>query len=94
MVLACYFVHSLAGFSCSFGFPLRRQLLVCPSYRLNPRFKPVSFLPGLLCRLCRLYPLPIGSFRSLWINASTGFATIRSAFRNCPIFVRSPQPFH
>jgi len=54
----------------------------------------VAFFTGLLCRLCRLLPLPFRSFHSLRITASTGFATVRSTFRNCPIFVRSPQPFH
>jgi hypothetical protein len=93
-VLACHFAHSLAGLPARSAFWLRRQPLVCPSYRLHPRLKPVAFFTGLLCRLCRPLPLPFRSFHSLRIKASTGFATIRSAFRSRPIFVRSPQPFH
>jgi len=93
-VLACYFAHSLAGLPARSAFWLRHQRLVCPSFRLHPRLKPVALFTGLLCRLCRPSPLPSRSFRSLGIKASTGFATVRSAFRNRPIFVRSPQPFH
>jgi hypothetical protein len=92
-VPACHFAHSLASLSARSAFRLRRQPLVCPSFRLHPRLKPVAFFTGLLCRLRRLPPLPFRSFRSLRIKASTGFATVRSTFRNCPIFVRSPQPF-
>jgi len=93
-VPACHFAHSLAGRPARSALWLRRRLLVGPSFRLHPRLKPVAFLTGLLCRLCRLLPLPFRSFRSLRIKASTGFATVRSTFRNRPIFVRSPQPFH
>jgi len=93
-VPACHFAHSLASLPARSAFRLRRQPLVCPSFRLHPRLKPVAFFTGLLCRLRRLPPLPFRSFRSLRIKASTGFATVRSAFRNCPISVRSPQPFH
>jgi hypothetical protein len=94
MVPACYFAHSLADLPARSAVRLRRQSLVCPSSRPHPRFKPVAFVLGLLCRLCRQLPLPFRSFRSLRIEASTGIATVRSAFRNRPIFVRSPQPFH
>jgi len=90
----CYFAHSLASLPARSAFRLRRQQLVCPSFRLHPRLKPVAFFTGPLCRLCRLPRLPFRSVRSLGINASTGFATVRSTFRNRPIFVRSPQPFH
>ena len=92
-VLACYFAHLPAGLPARSAFQLRRQSLVSPSFRLHPRLKPVAFFTGLLCRLCRLPSLPFRSFRSLGINASTSFATVRFTFRNCPIFVRSPQPF-
>jgi len=93
-VLACYFAHLPADLPTRSALRLRRQSLVCPSVRLHPRLKPVAFPIGLLCRLCRLPLLPFRSFRSLGINAPTSFATVRSAFRNRPIFVRSPQPFH
>jgi len=92
-VLTCYFAHLPAGLPTRSAFRLRRQPLVCPNVRLHPRLKPVAISTGLLCWLCRLPPLPVRSFRSLRINAPAGFATVRSAFRNCPIFVRSPQPF-
>jgi len=92
--LACYFAHLPAGLPTRSAFRLRRQLLVRPSVRLHPRLKPVAFFTGLLCRLCRQLSLTFGSFRSLGINATASFATVRSTFRNRPIFVRSPQPFH
>jgi hypothetical protein len=94
MVLTCYFAHSLAVRPARSAFWLPRQALVGPSFRRHPRLKPVAFCTGPLCQLCRQVPLPFRSFRSLRIKALLGFATVRSAFRNCPIFVRSPQPFH
>jgi hypothetical protein len=94
MVLTCYFAHLLASLPARSAFRLRCQPLVRPSFRPHPRLKPVAFFTGLLCRLCCHPPLPVRNFRSLRINASAGFATVRSVFRNCPIFVRSPQPFN
>jgi len=94
MVLACNFAHWLAVRPARSAFWLPRQRLVGPSSRRHPRLKPVAFSTGPLCQLCRQVPLPFRSFRSLRINALPGFATVRSAFRNCPIFVRSPQPFY
>jgi len=64
-----------------------------PQPRLLPRFKPVAFLPLHFagCAAC-FAPLWECSFPPDQRLAS--FATFRSAFRNCPIFDRSPQPFH
>jgi len=93
LVPAVYFAHSLAVRPARSAFWLPRQGLVSPSFRRHPRLKPVAFCTGPLCQLCHQVPLPFRSFRSLRIKALHGLATVRSAFRNCPIFVRSPQPF-
>jgi len=64
-----------------------------------PRFRPASTLQtrhGFAAGPCRLrfqLPLPLGIVTSLRIGASAGCATCQPAFRDCPISVRSPQPF-
>jgi hypothetical protein len=89
-ILACYFAHSLAGLPARSALWLRRQPLVCPSFRLHPRLKPVAFFTGLLCRLCRLLPLPFRSFRSLGINASAGFTFRCSDHRDRGVLKSAP----
>jgi hypothetical protein len=80
--------------SCPFGFSAPLPVAGSPQLPAASTLQARCIRTGLLCRLCRLPRLPFRSFRSLRIKASTGFATVRSAFRNRPIFVRSPQLFH
>lgn len=78
-------------------FPPARSFAPLPISGL-PRFWAVSLRQtrcGIAAGLCRLrfqLPLPFRTVTSLGINASASFAASQSAFRGCPISVRSPPP--
>jgi len=93
MVPACYFAQSSGAHPARSTFQLRNRSLVCPSPGCFHASSPLHSAARLR-RLCRQSSLPFGNFHSRRLNASIGFATFRSAFRNRPTFVRSPQPFH
>ena len=92
MFPACCFASEIHRFLRPFRLPLHYQSRLAPVSAAST----LQTRCGIADKFRRLrlqFPLPFGSITSLGIKASAGFAACQPAFRDCPISVRSPQPF-